>query len=78
MKFEALTNIQLNDILRDVKNYNGCYSKDKLPNKLKCGFYIINLESYYKKNGKGTHWVCFYYSPSCSLYFDSMGFVAPE
>jgi len=47
----------------------------QLPYKLERGSYIVNLQS--SKEGKGTHWVCFYYTPNFSYYFDSYGYIAP-
>lgn len=68
------------DIVKILKsqniNLNGIVMKDELPAKLKRGFYVVNLASEADNNG-GTHWVSFYYSPKCSYYFDSYGFVPP-
>jgi hypothetical protein len=49
--------------------------KDELPSKLKCGFYVVNLQS--STVGNGTHWVAFYYNSKNSFYFDAFGFPAP-
>ena len=70
---------ELNDkeimILADKFNIkiNGIFNKDKLPNKFSDGWYILNLDDY---KGGGTHWTCF--NTSDKIYFDSMGFIAPE
>ena len=67
------------DIVRILKSQNvklnGIHMKDELPAKLKKGFYIVNLQS--SKEGNGSHWTGLYYSPKCSYYFDSYGFVPP-
>ena len=34
--------------------FNGVYSRDNLPNKIKYGAYVINLDEY---SDIGTHWV---------------------
>ena len=34
--------------------FNGVYSRDNLPNKIKDGAYVINLDEY---SNIGTHWV---------------------
>ena len=49
------------------------YSRNNLPNKIKKGAYVINLDAY--KN-TGTHWVALFVKPSSSegtVYFDSFG-----
>ena len=53
-----------------IKNYHGCYIKDRLP-KLKNGFYFINL------NGS-SHWTGLCKDGTHYYYFDSYGFVAPQ
>ena len=58
-----------------VDDFKGVYMKDQLPDKLERGSYIINLQS--SKEGNGTHWVCLYYTPNYSYYYDSYGFIAP-
>ena len=37
--------------------FNGVYSRDNLPDKLKDGAYVINLEDH---SDIGTHWIPFY------------------
>ena len=54
-----------------IKNYHGCYVKDRLPQKLKNGFYFINL------NGS-SHWTGLCKDGTKYYYFDSYGFVAPQ
>lgn len=56
-------------------NYNGWYSKDTLPNQLKYGWYMVNMQDHNK--GNGTHWVCLKYNPFTSIYFDSFGVILP-
>jgi hypothetical protein len=72
----TLSNYDIEDILKHYNlNINGIFHKDDLPNKLKKGFYIINLD---KKYNPGTHWTCLYYiNPNYSIYFDAMGFYPP-
>jgi len=55
---------------------NGIFSKDDLPNELKNGWYIVNLQS--SNEGSGTHWLGFKKRENkIDFWFDSMGFVAP-
>jgi hypothetical protein len=73
----ALTNFDIMRIIQSqgVDDFNGVYMKDQLPDKLERGSYIVNLQS--SKDGGGTHWVCLYYTPNFSYYYDSFGFVPP-
>jgi hypothetical protein len=73
-----LSNFELLDLVKFHKldhYFDGVYSKNELPNLKPTKFYIINLED---SDGPGTHWTCFYYSPTISIYFDSYGFVPPK
>ena len=47
---------------------NGVYSRDNLPNKIKDGPYVINLDEY---SDIGTHWVALYVKNNDITYFDS-------
>ena len=71
----SLSNFDIMKIIQSqgVEDFNGVYMKDQLPNKLERGSYIVNLQS--SKEGNGTHWVCFYHTPTFSYYYDSYGFV---
>ena len=48
----------------------GVYSRDNLPNKIKDGAYIINLDEY---SDIGTHWIALYVKNNVVTYFDSFG-----
>ena len=50
--------------------FNGAYSRDNLPNKIKDGAYVINLDEY---SDIGTHWVALYVKNNVVTYFDSFG-----
>ena len=49
---------------------NGVYSRDNLPNKIKDGAYIINLDEY---SDIGTHWIALWVNNNNVTYFDSFG-----
>ena len=49
---------------------NGVYSRDNLPNKIKDGAYVINLDEY---SDIGTHWIALYVKNNVVTYFDSFG-----
>ena len=57
------------DYFKDVKGFNGVYSRNNLA-KLKNGLCVINLD--HSKN-KGTHWVVIYVKKGEVIYFDSFG-----
>ena len=46
------------------------YSRNNLPNKIKKGPYVINLDEY---ENTGTHWVALFVKPKYTVYFDSFG-----
>ena len=50
--------------------FNGVYSTDNLPNKIKDGAYVINLDEY---SDIGTHWIALYVKNNDITYFDSFG-----
>ena len=50
--------------------FNGVYSRDNLPNKIKDGAYVINLDEY---SDIGTHWIALYVYNDDVIYFDSFG-----
>ena len=50
--------------------FNGVYSRDNLPNKIKDGAYKINLDEY---SDIGTHWIALYVKNNVVTYFDSFG-----
>ena len=50
--------------------FNGVYSRDNLPNKVKDGAYVINLDEH---SNIGAHWVALYVNYKTATYFDSFG-----
>ena len=50
--------------------FNGVYSRDSLPNKIKDGAYVINLDEY---SDTGTHCITLYAWNNNVTYFDSFG-----
>ena len=50
--------------------FNGVYSRDNLPNKIKDGVYVINLDEY---SDIGTHWIALYVKNNNITYLDSFG-----
>ena len=50
----------------------GVYSRDNLPNKIRDGAYVVNLDEY---SDIGTHWIALYVKNNVVTYFDSFGVV---
>ena len=48
--------------------FNGVYSRDNLPNKIKNGAYVINLDEY---SDIGTHWIALWVNINNVTCFDS-------
>jgi hypothetical protein len=68
-----LTNGELSQLVKHykIKNYHGAFIDDRMPTKLKNGYYIINL------NGR-SHWTCLLKDGKDYYYFDSYGFPASQ
>ena len=74
-----MTNIEISEYYKNEPRFNGVYSRNNLPNKIKKGAYVINLDEY---ENTGTHWVSLFVKPKyttgpssleCTVYFDSFG-----
>ena len=50
--------------------FNGVYSRCNLPNKIKDGAYVINLDEY---SEIGTHWIALCVKNNDITYFNSFG-----
>ena len=65
-----LTNFEIIKYYENESTFNGVYSRDNLPNKIKDGAYVINLDEY---SDIGTHWVALWVNNNNVTYFDSFG-----
>ena len=63
-----LTNFETQKYYQDKPRFNGVYSRDNLPNKIKDGAYVVNLDEY---SHTGTHWIALYALNNNVTYFDS-------
>ena len=70
MSPHPLTNFEIQQYYQNESKFNGVYSRDNLPNKIKDEAYIINLDEY---SDIGTHWVALYVKNNDTTYFDSFG-----
>ena len=52
-----LSNLEIQEYYQNGSRFNGAYSREKLPNKIKDGASVINLDEY---SDIGTHWVALY------------------
>ena len=55
---------------KNEPRFNGVYSKDNLPKKIKNGAYVLNLDEY---ADVGTHWIALHVKGNEAIYFDSFG-----
>ena len=65
-----LTNFEIQAYYQNEPIFNGVYSRDNLPNKIKDGVYGINLDEY---SDIGTHWIALYVNIKTVTYFDNFG-----
>ena len=65
-----LTNFEIQEYYQNEPRFNGVFSRDNLPNSIKNGAYVINLDEYYDI---GTHWVALFVNNNTIIYFDSFG-----
>ena len=65
-----LTNFEIQKYYKNEWKFNGVYPRDNLPDKIKDGAYIINLDEYFDI---GTHWIALYVKNNDVSYFDSFG-----
>ena len=70
LPFHPLTNIEINEYYKNEPRFNGVCSRNNLPNKIKKGAYVINLDEY---ENTSTHWVSLFVKTNEAIYFDSFG-----
>ena len=64
------TNFEIQRYYENEPRFNGVYSRDSLPDKIKDEAYVINLDEY---SDIGTHWIALYALNNNVTYFDSFG-----
>ena len=65
-----LTNFEMQEYSQNEPKFNGVYSRDNLPNKIKDGTNVINLDEH---SDIRTHWIALYVKDDDITYFDSFG-----
>ena len=70
MSLHPLTNFEIQAYYQNEPRFIGVYSRDNLPDKMKDGAYVINLDEY---SDIGTHWITLYVNNKTVTYFESFG-----
>ena len=65
-----LTNFEIQKYYEHKTRFNGVYSRNNLPDKIKDGAYMIYLDGY---SDIGTDWIALYVNAETVTYFDSFG-----
>ena len=65
-----LTNFEIQKYYQNEPRFNGVFSRNNLPKKIKDGAYVINLDEY---GDVGTHWIALFCNRNDIVYFDSFG-----
>ena len=65
-----LINFETRAYYQNEPRFIGVYSRDNLPDKIKYGAYIVNLDGH---SDIGTHWVALHVNNKTVTYFDSFG-----
>ena len=70
MPSHPLTNFELEMYYENGPRFNGVFSRNNLPKKIKDGAYVINLDEYAYV---GTHSIALFCNRSKIVYFDGFG-----
>ena len=65
-----LTNFEIQKYHKNEPKFNGVFSRNDLPKKIKDEPYIINLDEY---TNVGTHWIALFCNKNEIVYFGSFG-----
>ena len=65
-----LTNFEIQKYYKNEPRFNGVFSRNNLPKKIKNGAYVINLDEY---ADVGTHWIALFCKKNEIAYFVSFG-----
>ena len=64
------TNFEIQKYYKNGPRFNGVFSRNNLPKKIKDGAYVINFDEY---ADVGTHWMVLFCNRNEIVYFDSFG-----
>ena len=65
-----LRNFEMQKYYQNEPRFNRVFSRDNLANKIKDGYYVINLNEY---EDVDTHWIALFCRKNEIVYFDSFG-----
>ena len=65
-----LTNFEIQKCYKNEPRFNGVFSRNNFPEKIKDEAYVINLHGY---ANVGTHWIALFCNRNEIVYFDSFG-----
>ena len=65
-----LRNFEIQKYCKNELRFNGVFSRNNLPKKIKDVAYVINLDEH---AGVGTHWIALFCNRNETFYFDSFG-----
>ena len=65
-----LTNFEIQKYYKNEPRFNGVFSRNNLPKKIKDGAYVINLDEY---ADVGAHWIALFCNRNEIVYLDSFG-----
>ena len=65
-----LTNFEIQKYYQNETRFNGVFSRNNLPKKIKDGAYVMNLDEY---EDVGTQWIASFCNRNEIVYFDSFG-----
>ena len=65
-----LANLEIQKYYKNEPKFNSVFSRNNLPEKIKDGLYVINLNEY---KDVGTHWITLFCNKNTVIYFNSFG-----
>ena len=68
MLSHPLTNFEIRKYYQNEPRFNGVYSRNNLPKRIRNTAYVINLDEY---ADVGTHWIALYVENIEVIYFNS-------
>ena len=70
MPFHPLTNFEIQRYYQNELRFNGVFSRNNFPKKIKDGVYVMTLDEF---ANVGTHWIALFCNRNETLYFNSFG-----
>ena len=70
MRPQPLTNFEIQKYYKNEPRFNGVFSRNNLPKRIKDGAYIKNLDEY---ANVGTHWIALFCKKNEIVCFNSFG-----